>query len=96
MLVFHLAISRHLNINRSIVNTSLCMTELILHLMAFKGLAQESKRVSLIKTSMKMLHNMCKLSLMLLGMKVFLQTHCTGNPRLSGYARLTRQSVKDG
>lgn len=38
-----------------------------------------------------MLRSMCKLNLMLLGMKIFLQTHCTSNLMLSRYARLIRQ-----
>ena len=70
------------------------MTELILHLMAFKGTTRPCiflDRVSLIKTSMQMLCSMCTLNLMLLGMKVLLQTHCTDNLMLSGYVRFIMQ-----
>lgn len=70
------------------------MTELILHLMAFKGTTTASiflDRVSFIKTSMQMLHSMCTRSLILLGMKVLLPAHCTDDLILLGYVRLIMQ-----
>lgn len=87
---------RHLNINRSVINTSLCMTQFSLHLTAFKGTARACLFLNSFFDKNKYADVVQHVRDKTLASgnespPAFLCLHCTNNFIFSGYVRFIMQ-----